>query len=144
VKRYKDLPDEVKTKLVADAQKAGIENFDHLLKKVPKKELTELATKAQKGEVIDYEALLKKVPAKVLTNLQVNDNASSPRRKIMHEADSASSHCTSLKGIVAGTFIGGLMTRGISMITSAMGGLVHEAMNASDAIYKFKSTMKLG
>src|SRR5699024_2081291 len=36
------------------------------------------------------------------------------------------------------------MTRGISMITGAMGGLVHEAMNASDAIYKFKSTMKLG
>lgn len=144
VKRYKDLPDEVKTKLIADAQKAGIENFDHLLKKVPKKVLTELATKAQRGEVIDYEALLKKVPAKILTNLQVNDNASPALRKIKQEADSTASHFTSLKEIVAGTFIGGLMTRGISMITGAMGGLVHEAMNASDAIYKFKSTMKLG
>lgn len=144
VKRYKDLPDEVKTKLVADAQKAGIENFDHLLKKVPKQVLTELATKAQKGEVIDYEALLKKVPAKVLTNLQVNDNASPALRKIKQEADSTASHFTSLKEIVAGTFIGGLMTRGISMITGAMGGLVHEAMDASDAIYKFKSTMQLG
>lgn len=144
VKRYKDLPDEVKTKLIADAQKAGIENFDHLLKKVPKKVLTELATKAQRGEVIDYEALLKKVPAKILTNLQVNDNASPALRKIKQEADSTASHFTSLKEIVAGTFIGGLMTRGISMITGAMGGLVREAMDASDAIFKFKSTMQLG
>ena len=144
IKRYEDLPKSVKTKLEADAKKAGIENFDKLLKKLPSKMLTELNAKAEKGEVINYEQLLGRLPAKILTEVKINDNASEELQQLKRQADETASHFTSLKDVIGGTFIGTLAARGVGMITSAMGGLVHKAMDASDAIYKFKSTMKLG
>lgn len=144
LERFKALPKSVKTKLVADAEKAGIENFDKLLKKLPRKQLTELAAQVQKGEVVDYEALLKTVPAKLLTTLELNDNASEGLQKLKQEATETETKFTSLKDIIKGTFIGGLAAQGVGMITSALGDLVSQSMQASDAIYKFKSTMKLG
>lgn len=144
LERFKALPTSVKTKLVADAEKIGIENFDKLLKKLPRKQQTELAAQVQKGEVVDYEALLKTVPAKLLTTLELNDNASERLQKLKQEATETETKFSSLKDIIKGTFIGGLAAQGVGMITSALGDLVSQSMQASDAIYKFKSTMKLG
>lgn len=143
-KKVTKIPKEVRTKLVADAKEQGITNFDKLLKKIPKKQLTELVTKAQKGEAIDYERLLKKIPAKLLTQIALNDNASPQLRRIQSEASETEHRFLSLKDVIKGTFVGGLMAQGTAMITGYLAQTAHEALSASDAIDKFKSTMKLG
>lgn len=143
-KKVTKIPEEVRTKLVADAKEQGITNFDKLLKKIPKKQLTELVTKAQKGEAIDYERLLKKIPAKLLTQVALNDNASPQLRRIQSEANETEHRFLSLKDVIKGTFVGGLMAQGTAMVTGYLAQTAHEALSASDAIDKFKSTMKLG
>lgn len=116
-KKVTKIPKEVRTELVAQAKEQGITNFDKLLKKIPKKQLTELVTKAQKGEAIDYERLLKKIPAKLLTQVALNDNASPQLRRIQSEASETEHRFLSLKDVIKGTFVGGLMAQGTAMVT---------------------------
>lgn len=143
-KQTVEIPKSVKTKLIAEAKEQGIDNFDKLLHKIPKKQLTELIAKAQKGEAINYEELLHKIPSRIVTEAKLNNRASGELIQVKHQADETASSFSHLKEIVAGSFLGGLASRGIGMITSSLGGLIQETMSASDAIYKFKSTMKLG
>ena len=138
------LPKEQKVKLDADAKKAGIDDFTALLKRVPKKTRTEILAKAQKGEVIDYEALLNKLPKKVLTEVQLNDNASDKLRTIKKESENTETGFTRLKTIVAGSFLGGAALSGVSMLVDGLKDIAVEGANASDAMDKFRSTMKLG
>ena len=63
--------------------------------------------------------------------------------KLNNTAERTSSRFTRLRTIIGGTFIGGLAAQGVGMMTSALQGLIGEAMDASDAMDKFKSTMKL-
>ena len=63
--------------------------------------------------------------------------------KLNNTAERTSSRFTRLRTIIGGTFIGGLVAQGVGMMTSALQGLIGEAMDASDAMDKFKSTMKL-
>lgn len=138
------LPKEQKVKLDADAKKAGIDDFTALLKRVPKKTRTEILAQAQKGEVIDYEALLNKLPKKVLTEVKLNDNASDKLRTIKKESENTETGFTRLKTIVAGSFLGGAALSGVSMLVDGLKDIAVEGANASDAMDKFRSTMKLG
>lgn len=63
--------------------------------------------------------------------------------RLNNTAERTSSRFTRLRTIIGGTFIGGLAAQGVGMITSSLQGLIGEAMDASDAMDKFKSTMKL-
>lgn len=63
--------------------------------------------------------------------------------KLNNTAERTSSRFTRLRTIIGGTFIGGLAAQGVGVMTSALQGLIGEAMDASDAMDKFKSTMKL-
>lgn len=138
------LPKEQKVKLDADAKKAGIDDFTALLKRVPKKTRTEILAKAQKGEVIDYEALLNKLPKKVLTEVKLNDNASDKLRTIKKESESTGTGFAHLKTIIAGSFLGGAALNGITMLVDGLKVIAVEGASASDAMDKFRSTMKLG
>ena len=140
----KDIPKSTKTVLKSEAEKQGINNFNVLLKALPKEQLTKLVAQAQKGEVIDYDALIKKLPAKVLTKLDLNDNASPKLRSLQAQAQQTGEQFTSLKDIIKGTFVGSLLSSGVGMITGYLKDMTGEAMEASDAMYKFKSTMQLG
>lgn len=145
---FEKLLDEVPKKQVvdlkADAETHGIDNFDKLLKSLPKKMQTELRAKAEKGEAIDYEDLLRRIPAKKVSKLQLNDNASPELRKIQSEADQTSNRLSRLKEITAGSFLGNLASSGLQAVGGFLQNMVGQAMDASDAIYKFKSTMRLG
>ena len=138
------VPKEVITKITADAKEQGIDNFDKLLKKLPKQVRTELLTKAQKGEVIDYEELLKKVPLKILTKAELNDNASPKLKELQTNTENTEHKFKRLKETMLGVFAGNVLTAGVGMVVGKLKDLTGEAVKASDAMDKFRSTMRLG
>ena len=142
--KLRKVPKEVITKITADAKKQGIDNFDKLLKKLPKQVRTELLTKAQKGEVINYEELLKKVPLKILTKVELNDNASPKLKELQNNTENTEHKFKRLKETMLGVFAGNVLTAGVGMVVGKLKDLTGEAIKASDAMDKFKSTMKLG
>lgn len=129
---------ETKVKLVADAETAGIKNFETILHKLPKKQQTELLAKAERGEVINYEELLRKIPAKVATQVKLNDNASSGLKSIQRETQQTESRFSRLKDVMLGTFAGGLALSGIHAIVSGL----KEATQAGMEYNKEQDTMK--
>lgn len=140
----KDIPKSTKTVLKSEAEKQGIDNFNVLLKALPKEQLTKLVAKAEKGEAIDYETLIKRLPASIVTKLDLNDNASPKLRQVQAQAQQTGEQFTSLKEIIKGTFVGSLLSNGVGMITGYLKDMTGEALEASDAMDKFKSTMQLG
>lgn len=138
------VPKEVITKITADAKEQGIDNFDKLLKKLPKQVRTELLTKAQKGEVINYEELLKKVPLKILTKAELNDNASPKLKALQNNTENTEHKFKRLKETMLGVFAGNVLTAGVGMVVGKLKDLTGEAIKASDAMDKFRSTMRLG
>ena len=125
---FEIIPHEVRTKLIADAKKNGIDNFSKLLRKIPKEQRTELIAKAQKGEAINYEELLRKIPARVITEAKLNDHASLPLRQLQTEAKETSHSFSRLKDVMAGTFLGGMAIQGLNgikngLIASAKAGM---------------------
>lgn len=138
------VPKEVITKITADAKEQGIDNFDKLLKKLPKQVRTELLTKAQKGEVINYEELLKKVPLKILTKAELNDNASPKLKELQNNTENTEHKFKRLKETMLGVFAGNVLTAGVGMVVGKLKDLTGEAIKASDAMDKFRSTMRLG
>lgn len=142
--KLRKVPKEVITKITADAKKQGIDNFDKLLKKLPKQVRTELLTKAQKGEVINYEELLKKVPLKILTKAELNDNASPKLKELQNNTENTEHKFKRLKETMLGVFAGNVLTAGVGMVVGKLKDLTGEAIKASDAMDKFRSTMKLG
>lgn len=144
VNSLKKIPKNTIIKLKTQAEKQGIDNFDSLLKKLPKEVLTKLISKANDGQVINYEKLLKQLPTKVITNIKLNDNASPQLTALKHEATETEHSFSRLHDIVAGSFIGNLAANSLTTLTGYISDTAHEALSASDAINKFKSTMKLG
>lgn len=142
--KLRKVPKEVITKITADAKEQGIDNFDKLLKKLPKQVRTELLTKAQKGEVINYEELLKKVPLKILTKTELNDNASPKLKELQNNTENTEHKFKRLKETMLGVFAGNVLTAGVGMVVGKLKDLTGEAIKASDAMDKFRSTMKLG
>ena len=142
--KLRKVPKEVITKITADAKEQGIDNFDKLLKKLPKQVRTDLLTKAQKGEVINYEELLKKVPLKILTKAELNDNASPKLKELQNNTENTEHKFKRLKETMLGVFAGNVLTAGVGMVAGKLKDLTGEAIKASDAMDKFRSTMKLG
>ena len=125
---FEIIPHEVRTRLIADAKKNGIDNFGKLLRKIPKEQRTELIAKAQKGEAINYEELLRKIPARIITEAKLNDHASLPLRQLQTEAKETSHSFSRLKDVMAGTFLGGMAIQGLNgikngLIASAKAGM---------------------
>ncbi|MCI1689560.1 MAG: tape measure protein [Leuconostoc mesenteroides] len=136
--------DPLVAKLEAKANKAGINNFRELLNQLPKEKQTELLTKAEKGEAINYEKLLRQIPSKITSEVELNDNASTGLRALKNQAEEVGDKFHKLKNIAIGTFIGSTIASGVRTVTGFVSGLTQEALNSSDALQKFKSTMQLG
>ncbi|TFZ27299.1 phage tail tip lysozyme [Lactiplantibacillus plantarum] len=126
--KLKQLPDEAKTKLIADAKMNGIENFESLLKKLPRSKQTELLAKVSNGEAVDYEELLRKIPSKRVTEVKLNDNASSGLQKLKDEADNTGSRFSRLKDIIIGSFAGQLVFNGINALQDGMKELISSSV----------------
>ncbi|WP_260362478.1 tape measure protein [Leuconostoc falkenbergense] len=136
--------DPLVAKLETKANKAGIKNFRELLNQLPKEKQTELLTKAEKGEVINYEKLLREIPSKITSQVELNDNASSGLRSLKNQAEEVGDKFHRLKDIAIGTFVGSTISAGVRTVVGFISGLGQEALNSSDALQKFKSTMQLG
>lgn len=136
---------EVKTKLVASADKAGIKNFGSLLGQLPKKQITELAAKAEKGEAIDWKKEIDKMPREVVTQFQVNSSqASNGLKQLNTSVEGTTGHFSHLKEIIAGSFFGSALASGVGAVAGEFKSLGAEAIESSDSVQKFQSTMKLG
>jgi len=144
--KFKDAfkGDPLVAKLETKANKAGISNFRELLSKLPKEKQTELLTKAEKGEAINFQKLLHEIPSKVTSEVELNDNASTGLRSIKNQATEVGDKFHRLKEIALGTFIGSALGGAVRNVAGFIGGLGQEALNSSDALQKFKSTMQLG
>ncbi|WP_353894664.1 tape measure protein [Leuconostoc mesenteroides] len=144
--KFKDAfkGDPLVAKLETKANKAGIKNFRELLNQLPKEKQTELLTKAEKGEVINYERLLREIPSKITSQVELNDNASTGLRSLKNQAEEVGDKFHRLKDIAIGTFVGSTISAGVRTVAGFISGLGQEALNSSDALQKFKSTMQLG
>ncbi|MBZ1511052.1 tape measure protein [Leuconostoc mesenteroides] len=144
--KFKDAfkGDPLVAKLETKANKAGIKNFRELLNQLPKEKQTELLTKAEKGEAINYEKLLREIPSKITSQVELNDNASTGLRSLKNQAEEVGDKFHRLKDIAIGTFVGSTISAGVRTVAGFISGLGQEALNSSDALQKFKSTMQLG
>ncbi|MDN5584459.1 MAG: tape measure protein, partial [Lactobacillus sp.] len=96
------------------------------------------------GKIKDIFENTNKIPNSKDIDIDAKGNAPEKIKETADEMDNASNKSLKLKDVISGTFIGGALTQGIGMATSALGDLGGEAVTASDAVYKFQSTMKLG
>lgn len=130
---------EVRTKLIADAEEAGIKNFRTLLNRLPKEEITKLEAKAEKGEAIDWREEMSKMPRSIVTKMKLDDRqATVGLEELKHEAKETSGSFSHLKEIIAGSFVGQAIYNGIQSMVSGL----KEATEAGIEYNKEQDTMK--
>lgn len=163
------FPKEVKTKLIAEAQDAGIKNFSSILAKIPKEKRVELLSKVEDGKAIDFKALIKSLPKDVQTKIKVKDEASTKVKDVQREqkkipasksitlkakdeasgpisrvsatADKASEHVSHLKQIIVGSMVGNLLSNGLSLGFSKLSGFIGEAAQSAKEYSLEQQTM---
>ncbi|EJE97693.1 tape measure protein [Liquorilactobacillus mali] len=134
-----DIKKEVRTKLVASAEEAGIKNFKSLLSKMPKEEVTKLEAKVEKGEEINWREEMSKMPKEIVTKMKLDgDQATVGLSRLKEEADNTGKHFTHLKEIIVGSFVGQAISNGIQAIVSGL----KEATAAGIEYNKEQDTMK--
>jgi tape measure domain-containing protein len=134
-----DIKKEVHTKLIADAEEAGIKNFRTLLNHLPKEEVTKLEAKAEKGEAIDWREEMSKMPRSIVTKMKLDDKqATVGLQELKHEAKETSGSFSHLKEIIAGSFVGQAIYNGIQSMVSGL----KEATQAGLEYNKEQDTMK--
>lgn len=130
---------EVKTELIASAHDAGIKNFESLVNRIPKEHLTELNAKAERGEVINWQDELKKIPKDIKTEAHFNgDQANASMDELNRHAGKTEHTFNRLKDIIIGSFVGNMITNGISALTTGL----KEAAQAGMEYNKQQDTMK--
>lgn len=130
---------EVRTKLLASAEEAGIKNFRSLLAHLPKEEVTRLEAKVQKGEEINWREEMSRMPKEVVTKMKLDgDQATVGLSKLKEEADNTGNHFHRLRDIIVGSFVGQMISQGVrSLITG-----LKDATQAGMEYNKEQDTMK--
>lgn len=124
----KKLPKSVRTEIIAQAQEAGIVNFEKLINKLPKEVKTQLIADVRDGKLINFEQSLKDVPKEKLTKLEVNDQASGTLKKMTTNIEESDNKAKGFTSTLKGTALG----MGIYQTAMAAGQLVTK--NLGDAI----------
>lgn len=144
-KKIVRFPKELKTKIIADAEEQGIKDFDKLLKKLPYEKKVELRTMAKTGEAIDYKKIIAEIPKQKETILNADaTQAKSETKELGETAERTESKYMSLKDKLSIGAVAGIASSAVQVITGSFSDLIGEAIESSDAIDKFRSTMKLG
>lgn len=95
---------------------------------------TDLVEKTEKSE-----NELKKIPKEKSTTLKVNDEASRPVKDVASNVSEASEKTHTLRDVMMGTFVGGLVQNGISAISSG----IHEMTKAGEEYNIQQDTMRI-
>lgn len=133
------IPKSVKSEIIAQANDAGIINFEKILDKIPKSVKTELVANVRDGKAIDFEETLRKIPKEKATTLKVNDEATEPVKRYTSSVSQASEKTHTLRDVMMGTFVGGLVQSGISAITNGL----HAMTQAGEEYNVQQDTMKI-
>ena len=133
------IPKSVKSEIIAQANDAGIVNFEKILDKIPKSVKTELIADVRDGKAIDFEETLRKIPKEKATTLKVNDEATEPVKRYTSSVSQASEKTHTLRDVMMGTFVGGLVQSGISAITNGL----HAMTQAGEEYNVQQDTMKI-
>ena len=133
------IPKSVKSEIIAQANDAGIINFEKILDKIPKSIKTELIADVRDGKAIDFEETLRKIPKEKATTLKVNDEATEPVRRYTSSVSQANEKTHTLRDVMMGTFVGGLVQSGISAITNGL----HAMTQAGEEYNVQQDTMKI-
>lgn len=129
----------VKSEIIAQAKDAGIVNFEKILDKIPKSVKTELVANVRDGKAIDFEETLRKIPKEKATTLKVNDEATEPVKRYTSSVEEAGEKTHTLRDVMMGTFVGGLIQSGVSAITNGL----HEMTQAGEEYNVQQDTMKI-
>lgn len=137
-KALNKIPKSVKSEIIAQANEAGIVNFEKILDKIPKSVKTELVANVRDGKAIDFEETLRKIPKEKATTLKVNDEATEPVKRYTSSVSQASEKTHTLRDVMMGTFVGGLVQSGISAITNGLHAMTQagEEYNVQQDIMK--------
>ena len=138
-KALNKIPKSIKSEIIAQANDAGIINFEKILDKIPKSIKTELIADVRDGKAIDFEETLRKIPKEKATTLKVNDEATEPVRRYTSSVSQASEKTHTLRDVMMGTFVGGLVQSGISAITNGL----HAMTQAGEEYNIQQDTMKI-
>lgn len=138
-KALNKIPKSVKSEIIAQANEAGIVNFEKILDKIPKSVKTELVANVRDGKAIDFEETLRKIPKEKATTLKVNDEATEPVKRYTSSVSQASEKTHTLRDVMMGTFVGGLVQSGISAITNGL----HAMTQAGEEYNVQQDTMKI-
>lgn len=133
------IPKSVKSEIIAQANDAGIINFEKILDKIPKSVKTELIADVRDGKAIDFEETLRKIPKEKATTLKVNDEATEPVKRYTSSVEEAGEKTHTLRDVMMGTFVGGLIQSGVSAITNGL----HEMTQAGEEYNVQQDTMKI-
>lgn len=138
----KEFSNPVVAKLEAKANAAGVKDFKSLLTRIPRNQLTRLEAKSERGDVIDWEKEISRIPKKKQTDLKVDAaQAKTELDEVQDKASDVKQSFSDLKSVFAGSFLGNIAASGIGMASGALGDVMSSAIDASDAIDKFDSTM---
>ncbi|MDV0431357.1 tape measure protein [Lactiplantibacillus sp. DA1] len=133
------IPKDVKTEILAQANDAGIKNFDAILDKVPRKVKTDLTANVNDGQAINFAKLLAKIPESKRILLETEDKASPLIKNYTSTAEEASKKTSSLKSVLMGTFAGTIIANG----TAALANGLHEATKAGAEYNIAQDTMRI-
>ncbi|WP_076634794.1 tape measure protein [Lactiplantibacillus plantarum] len=133
------IPKDVKTEILAQANDAGIKNFDAILNKIPRQVKTDLTASVNDGKVIDFEKVLSRIPEAKRTVLETEDKASPSIKSYTSVAEDAAKKTGSLKSVLLGTFAGSLIASG----TAALSNGLHAATKAGAEYNIQQDTMRI-
>lgn len=127
--KAKDAVDKAKSamKQVADASRDGTEAVEKsvdrvkdAVEKVPRQKVTNLKAKVDDNSLKGFERQVRDVPKEKSLWLRIKDGFSNSLHNAQHEADNTKHSFSTLKAVMAGTFVGGAVLNGIYAIGNGL------------------------
>ena len=127
--KAKDAADKAKSamKQVADASRNGTEAVEKsvdrvkdAVEKVPRQKVTNLKAKVDDNSLKGFERQVRDVPKEKSLWLRIKDGFSNSLHNAQHEADNTKHSFSTLKAVMAGTFVGGAVLNGIYAIGNGL------------------------
>ena len=127
--KAKDAADKAKSamKQIADASRNGneavkesVDRFKDAVEKVPRQKVTNLKAKVDDNSLKGFERQVRDVPKEKSTWLRIKDGFSNSFHNAQHEADNTKHSFSTLKAVMAGTFVGGAVLNGIYAIGNGL------------------------
>ena len=127
--KAKDAADKAKSamKQVADASRNGTEAVEKsvdrvkdAVEKVPRQKVTNLKAKVDDSSLKGFERQVRDVPKEKSLWLRIKDGFSNSLHNAQHEADNTKHSFSTLKAVMAGTFVGGAVLNGIYAIGNGL------------------------